>query len=102
EDPRIARDRLYSGMEHELVSPNLRDRAGASDSLRLSAEQFSDYYDIVLDKDGDDWHASPAPPRRRVRGLPPRGVQMHNTGCRSRSVMQVGCRPGRDTWQPKG
>jgi hypothetical protein len=58
EDPHIARDRLYWGIEHGLVSPNLQDRAGASDSFRLSAEQFSDYYDIVLYKDGDDWHAS--------------------------------------------
>ena len=58
EDPHIARDRLYWGIERGLVSLNLRDRAGASDSFRLSAEQFSDYYDIVLHKDGDDWHAS--------------------------------------------
>jgi hypothetical protein len=57
-DPHIDRDRLDWGIEHGLVSLNLRDRAGASDSFRLSAEQFSDYYDIVLDKDGDDWHAS--------------------------------------------
>jgi hypothetical protein len=46
------------GIKHGLVSLNLRDRAGASDSFRLSAEQFSDYYDIALDKDGNDWHAS--------------------------------------------
>jgi hypothetical protein len=58
EDPHIARDRLYWGIEHGLPSLNLRDLAGASDSFRLSAEHFSDYYDIVLDKDGDDWHAS--------------------------------------------
>jgi len=58
EDPHIARDRLYWGIERGLVSLNLRDRAGASDSFRLSAKQFSDYYDIVLHKDGDDWHAS--------------------------------------------
>ena len=58
EDPHIARDRFYWGIEHGLPSVNLRDRAGASDSFRLSAEQFSDYYGIVLDKDGDDWHAS--------------------------------------------
>jgi len=58
EDPHIARDSLYRGIEHGLPSLNLRDRAGASDSFRLSAQQFSDYYDIVLDKDGDDWHAS--------------------------------------------
>jgi hypothetical protein len=58
EDPHIARDRLYWGIEHGLVSLNLQDRAGASDSFRPSAEQFSDYYNIVLDKDGDDWHAS--------------------------------------------
>ena len=58
EEPHIARDRLYWRIEHGLVSLNLRDRAGASDSFRLPPEQFSDYYGIVLDKDGDDWHAS--------------------------------------------
>jgi hypothetical protein len=58
EDPHIARDRLYWGIQHGLVSLNLRDRAGASDSFCLSAKQFSDYYDIVLDKDSDDRHAS--------------------------------------------
>jgi hypothetical protein len=58
EDPDIARDRLYWGIEHRIASLNLQDRAGASDSFRLSAEQFSDYYGIVLFKDGDDWHAS--------------------------------------------
>ena len=58
EDPHIARDRLYWGIDHGLVSLNLRDWAAASDLFRLSAEQFSDYYDIVLNKDGDDWHAS--------------------------------------------
>ena len=63
EDPHIARDRLYWGIEHGLVSLNLRDRAGASDSFRLSAQQFSDYYDVVHDKNGDDWHASCASAR---------------------------------------
>src|SRR5215831_17155057 len=58
EDPHIARDRLYCGFEHGFPSLNLRNRAGASDSFRLSEEQFSDYYRIALDKDGDDWRAS--------------------------------------------
>jgi hypothetical protein len=53
QDPRSARDRLRGSVP--LI---LRDRAGASEPFRLTPENFSDFYDIILNKEGDDWHAS--------------------------------------------